>query len=55
VKQACIDEVARKYKRKDRIDISAITIPEQSITVFSDDFLPATKIVLNRYRLYSIC
>lgn len=55
LKQACIDEVARKYKRRDRIDVTAISLGNESISMFSDDFLPTTKIVLNSYRRISIC
>jgi hypothetical protein len=55
IKQACIEEAARKYKRKDRIDISAISLSNESISMFSDEFLPATKIVLNRYKRYGVC
>lgn len=52
---ACMDEVVRRYKRKDRLDVSAISMLGESLTVFSDDFSPQTKTILNRYKHIGIC
>lgn len=48
--QACIEEVARRYKRRKDIDISQKTQPDGSATLLAGDLLDQTKTVLNLYK-----
>jgi len=54
LKQACVNEVVRLYKRRNTIDVSAISMSDGSITVLSDDLMPTTKLVLAKYKRYGI-
>lgn len=51
VKQACVELVAEKYKRKDRLGISSKTIGQESITYSQSDLTPNAKLVLNEYKM----
>lgn len=55
IRQACIQEVVRLYKRRKSIDVSAISMADGSVNVLNDDLLPTTKRILSVYinrRLY---
>jgi len=49
LKLACIEEVARKYKNRNEIDVLARTAEDGSITKYAKDLLPSTKAILIRY------
>lgn len=50
IKQVCVEEVLRRYKRRSNIDISAISMDDGSISIMSDDLLPRNKMILNKYK-----
>jgi len=50
IKQVCIEEVVRVFKRRDRLDVTSISKPEGNYNVISDPSLPRTKNVLDYYR-----
>lgn len=54
LKQACVNEVVRLFKRRNTIDVSAITMSDGSITVLSDDLMPTTRLTLAKYKRYGI-
>lgn len=55
LKQSCIEEVVRKYKRRNELHVSSMSYGTESTTAFIDDLLPTTKITLNKYKRISIC
>jgi len=55
VKLACVEEVARKWKNKNEIDVLAKTAEDGSITKYTKDLLPSTIRVLNRYVRLGAC
>ena len=48
--QACIGEVARMYKNKNQIDITAKTLSDGSVSFSGKRFLPLTYITLKKYK-----
>jgi len=48
--QGCIEEVARRFRRRKDIDVTQKTQPDGSTQQLAGDFLPQTKIVLNLYK-----
>lgn len=48
--QACISEVARIYKNKNQIDITAKTLSDGSVSFSSNKFLSLTYTTLNKYK-----
>jgi hypothetical protein len=55
IKQACVEETARKYKGKEHIDMVSLSFGTESTTKYINDLLPTTKTVLSKYRKISIC
>lgn len=45
----CIVEVIRSYKSRKEVDVTAKTLGDGSISYTSRDFLPMTKVVLDKY------
>jgi hypothetical protein len=50
IKQVCIEEVVKNFKKKDRLDISSIAKPDGNYNFITDPLLPSTKSVLEFYR-----
>jgi len=50
LKQVCIEESVRRYKRRKTIDLNAISMEDGSVNILSDNLLPHHKLVLDRYR-----
>ena len=50
IKQACIEEVSRLFKRRNERDIQVLSKEDGSITYITDDFIPFTKSILDKYR-----
>lgn len=50
LKQVCIEEVIRAFKKKNRIDQLLITKEDGTSNYFFDTLLPKTKLVLDMYR-----
>lgn len=50
VKLACIEEVVRKWKNRNAVDVLAITASDGSVTRYEKDLMPSTKQTLDRYR-----
>ncbi len=48
--QGCIEEVARRFRRRKDVDVSQKTMPDGSAQILAGDFLPSTKTVLNLYK-----
>jgi len=51
LKQACIEEVARKYRHRKEIDESVKTLGDGSVSFVDFNFMPQTIITLNQYRI----
>ena len=45
----CIEEVVRRYKRRQEVDVAGRTMDDGSSTLLTGDVLPQTKSVLDRY------
>lgn len=54
LKLASIEEAARRFKRRKEIDVTAKSIGDGNVEITIDDFLPQTKVVLEKYRIGSI-
>lgn len=50
LKLACIEEVVRKWKNRNTVDVLAISAADGSVTRYEKDLMPSTKQVLDRYR-----
>jgi len=50
IKLACIEEVVRKWKNKNSVDVLAISASDGSVTRYEKDLMPSTKQTLDRYR-----
>lgn len=48
--QACVEEVARRFKRRKDLEVTQKTLTDGSRTMLAGDFLPQTKMVLNLYK-----
>jgi hypothetical protein len=50
LKQACIEEVVRKYKHRKDLDVSSKSAQDGTTNYIVKDLLPSTKITLDRYK-----
>lgn len=50
VKLACIEEVVRKWKNRNSVDVLAISASDGSVTRYEKNLMPSTFQVLDRYR-----
>lgn len=50
LKEACIEEVARKYKHRKDLDVSSKSAQDGTTSYITKDFLPSTKLILDKYR-----
>lgn len=51
IKQACITEVARMFKNRLEVDITAQTLADGSVSYSAKTFLPLTVTTLNKYKM----
>ena len=54
LKQACIEEVLRRFRRRSDFDVTAKTIEDGTVTYTEKDLLAQTRRVLNKYTLKGI-
>ena len=50
LKQACIEEVVRKYKHRRDLDVSSKSAQDGTTSYITKDLLPSTKLTLDKYR-----
>lgn len=54
IAQACITEVSRMFSNRLKVDVTAQTLADGSVSFTSKELLPQTKLVLNTYKRMSI-
>lgn len=54
LKQACIDEVARVFKMKEYRSIELLSDDKGSYTYITDNFLPSSKSIIDRYKRWVV-
>ena len=54
LKQVCIEEVARLFKRAENINVQNRSNDTETVTYLNDTFTPLTMTVLNKYKMVSV-
>lgn len=54
LKYACLLQSVSDFKNRDTLGIGNITLPDGSMRIIQDTFLPQVKNILNQYRLHPI-